>query len=58
MKLFTSPLAVRMALALFSSVFVCGVAFFLVRQLRRMFTRDESLVDAHPEPEQLRIAKV
>jgi len=53
MKVFSNPLALRLALALFSSAFVCVVAFFLVRQLRRTFTQSESLVDAHPEPDQL-----
>jgi PAS domain-containing protein len=53
MKPFSNPLMLRLALAVFSSAFVCVAAFFLVRQLRRTFTQTGSLVDAHPEPGQL-----
>jgi len=53
MKSFSNPMVLRLALALFSSAFVCFAAFYLVRQLRRTFTKTESLTDAHPEPQQL-----
>src|SRR5271154_521078 len=49
----SNPLILRLAMALFSSAFVCVAAFFLVRQLRRTFTHSESLADTHPQPGQL-----
>jgi nitrogen fixation/metabolism regulation signal transduction histidine kinase len=52
-KLISNPLMLRLAFALFSSAFVCVAAFFLVRQLRRTFTQNESLADRHPQAEQL-----
>jgi len=52
MKLWSNPLMLRMAFAVFSSAFVCVAAFFLVRQLRRSFTQTGSPAD-HPEREQL-----
>jgi PAS domain-containing protein len=53
MKVLSNPLALRLALAMFSSAFVCVVAFFLVRQLRRTFTQTDSLTEAHPRLGQL-----
>ena len=53
MKLVSNPLMLRLAFALFSSAFVCVATFFLVRQMRRSFTQNESLAGRHPESEQL-----
>jgi len=53
MKLFSNPLMLRLAFAVFSSAFVCVAAFVLVRQLRRTFTQTDSLPDHHPEREPL-----
>jgi nitrogen fixation/metabolism regulation signal transduction histidine kinase len=52
-KLFANPNVLRLALALFTSIFVCLATVVLVRRLRRNASQAASLDDPHADADQL-----